>query len=340
MPEDDKSGQAIEEDKRQPQDIILEMYQRGELFRPIDEIRKTAKPPIPLWGDFFFRKAVTSVVGDPGISKTTMGYGLAKSLCLGLPFLEIKAEEPVNVLYLDFESSDSLVLTRSNLVIGDVTIPNFIIYNYPDFFLSQIATLAVQHCRANNINFIIIDNQTVAFNTRDENDNAEGGRQMRFLRSFANACDAAVLIYHHTSKANLPGTRKGSGAFVRARLADIYINLETPDEEEYPNIIRFEVAKNRIVGEQVCWYIEKKEGNFILLNEPPLGMTGRQRKNTAIYQAQQAVLTLLGDSLILPRKDILLSITEFDNRVTQDAIDRLKQLGRIHSPKYGYYQKR
>ena len=193
-----------EEEKKATQDLIAQLYESGQLFRPIDEIRKTAKPLEPLWGYFLFKRAITLVVGDPGAGKTTLGYGLTKSLCLGEPFLDLLAEEPINALYMDFESADSLVQSRGNLVIGETKVPNFFIYNIPDYYLINIAQTTIQFCKDNAINLIIVDNQTMAFNTRDENDNAEAARQMRFLRTFAIACNAALLVFHHPSKANLP----------------------------------------------------------------------------------------------------------------------------------------
>jgi predicted ATP-dependent serine protease len=330
-----KDVAKLDEQKQATQELVDELYQSGQLFRPIDTIRKTAKPLESLWGYFLFKKAITSVVGDPGVCKTTMGYGLAKALCLGETFLDIAAEEPVNVLYMDFESADSLIQSRGNLVIGNTEVPNFIVYNSPEFYLMNIAQVSIEYCKANKINLVIIDNQTMAFNTRDENDNAEASRQMRLLRSFANASNAAVLIFHHSSKANLPGTRKGTGAYARARLSDICLNIDTPDEDN-PDIIRLETVKNRIVDENVCWFIRKKKGKFILI-EPPLGITSRT--NTVIYKVQQALLELMKNGQQFKRKELVEGLASFEERTVQDGIDRLKQLGRIKQPEYGYYAK-
>lgn len=321
-------------DKQQQVDIELSPE---ELFRPIDEIRKHAQPLEPLWGYFLFKKAITSIVGDPGICKTTFGYGLAKSLCLGEAFLDISAEESVNALYMDFESADSLVASRANLVFGDAKIPNLYIYNIVDYYLPQVSTVSLGFCVEHKINLIFVDNQSMAFNTRDENDNAEAIKQMRFVRGFANATGAAVISFHHTSKANLTGTRKGTGAFARARLADICINLDVPAEED-PDIVRLETVKNRLVDEKVLWFIKKEEGEF-RFTDPPLGISGLAT-NTMIYKAQKQMLSIMGKNSEMVKFSKLTEEMEkagFSPSWTDHTVRRLLQQNRIFKPEYGYY---
>ena len=278
------------------------------------------------------------IAGNFVVHNTTWGYGLAKELCLGQAFLDISAEEPVNALYMDFESADSLVASRANLVIGDTEVPNFYIYNIVDYYLPQIAKVTIDFCKGHSINLVFVDNQSMAFSTRDENDNAEAIKQMRFLRSFTVACNAACVSFHHTSKANLPGTRKGTGAFARARLADVCINLEIPVEDE-PDIVRLETAKNRLVDEKVLWYFKKEEGKFTLI-EPPLGISG-QPTNTIIYKVQTELLSLLrnGSSPEMKFKELIdaMAAKGFSENWVDHAARRLLQQNRIYKPRYGYY---
>lgn len=308
-----------------------------ELFRPIGKVRKNAPPLEPLWGYFLFKKAITSIVGDPGVCKTTWGYGLSKELCLGQTFLEVPAEEPVNVLYMDFESADSLVASRANLVLGDKDIPNFYIYNLAEYYLPQVAKVTLDFCKERDINLIFVDNQSMAFNTRDENDNAEAIRQMRFLRSFAVACNCALVSFHHTSKANLSGTRKGTGAYARARLADVCINLEMAEEES--NVIRLEVSKNRMVDEKVLWYFEKTEGKFRFV-DVPAGVPGKPT-DTLIYKAQFNLLRHMQGTKEYSVQDLVKAIGV--NGITYNVIDkalrRLTQQGRLIRPRWGYFSK-
>lgn len=314
-----------------------EVLRPEDLFRTLGQIRKTAKPLEPLWGFLLYKKAITSIIGDPGIAKTTMCYSLATALCRGISFLDIYPEEPINAVYMDFESSDSLVMSRSNLILAKVKdIPNFYVYNVVDYFLPTIAHVLVQFCSDKKINLLVIDNQSFAFNTRDENDNAEAIRQMKILRQVTNACNTATVIVHHTSKANLPGTRKGSGAYARARLADICINADIPNED-YKDILQFEVVKNRMIDEKVLWYVKKEKGTFTITN-PPLGVSG-QSTNTSIYKAQKEILETMDGHDSLKFREIvdMLKSIGIDEHTVNNALHRLVQQGRLVRPKYGCY---
>lgn len=330
-----------EQNKQTPiQDLVSELYHSGQLFRPLDEIRATAPPLEPLWGSQLFRKAVTSIVGDPGVCKTTFGYGWATTLCNNEPFLNISAEEPIYSVYCDWESADSLVASRGNFV-ASKSVSNLFIFNSVELYLNSFASKLVEFCRDKGINLVFLDNQSMAFPTKDENDNAEAIKQMRFLRSVANACNASFILFHHTSKANLPGTRKGTGAFARARLADVCINIDIPDEN-IPDIIRFEVVKNRLLDDNTLWYLKKEEGQFTF-TDPPLGVAGTPTDNTLIYKVQQEIVKMLSNSQnMLKRYDIItmLEAAGFAESTTHSGLKRLKRIGKIQSPQYGFYQLR
>lgn len=328
----------MSEQKPESQSLIDELYESGQLFRTIGEIRKVAKPLEPLWGYFLFRKAITSIVGDPGAGKTTFGYALSASLCRNKAFLDIKARSEVNVLFMDFESADALVKSRANLVIQEDDIPNLYIYNVADFYVPQVTSVMLKFCKENKISLVFIDNQTMAFNTRDENDNAEAAKQMRYLRELTNKCNVATVLFHHTSKANMPGTRKGTGAYARARLADICINLDLPDIDNYPDIVKLEVSKNRFVDDRPCWYLKKDTGGFSL-TDPPLGMIGKIRSDTKTFKIQNCILDYMKNVARIKRQELILAMQGegHEERMVQEAIDRLKQIGGLYSAGYGYY---
>lgn len=318
--------------------VEQEALKPEELFRPVDNIRRDAPPLEPLWGYFLFRKAVTSIVGDPGICKTTFGYGMGMALSNGEPFLDIEAEEPIKVLYMDFESADSLVASRANLV-SEEKAPNFIVYNIIEYFLPQVTETVIKFCNEKGINLVVIDNQSTAFNTRDENDNAEAIKQAKFIRAVAHACNAAIIVYHHSSKADLRGTRKGSGAFARARLADICVNLEYATEED-TDVVKLEIAKNRLIDDKVLWYLKKEEGKFIFV-DPPLGVSGVQT-NTVIYKAQKAILDIVNGDREYRFKELvgLMEGKGFTANWTDHAVRRLVQQNRLCRPERGVIAKK
>lgn len=327
MSENDKSRQIIEEE---------EQLTPEKLFRPIDAVVANAKPLEPLWGYFLYRKAVTSIVGDPGVAKTTFGYSLGFALSHNVAFLNIAAECPVKILYLDFESADSLIKSRK-ILITEEKMPNFFVYN-SDYYLPQISAILTSYCQDKGISLVIIDNQTTAFGTRDENDNSEAARQMRFIRGIAQATNTAIILFHHTSKANLPGTRKGTGAYARARLADVCINIDWVDKDS--EIISFETVKNRMVDERTLWYLKRTEGKFVFTSLP-LNSDGRQPTNTAVFKAQEIIMATLEPEKLYKNSEILAIAGRkgIDSFTIGNALKRLCQQGRLKRPEYGYYER-
>ena len=312
-----------------------------ELFRPLDDVCKDAKPLEPLWGFFLYKKAITSLIADPGAGKTTMGYKMGIQLCRNEPFLGIHPEEPVKCLMMDLESSDALVKSRKILVHGDEASPGMWIYNAVDYYFPQIQQVTCDFVIKHDINLVIMDNQTIAFATHDENDNSEAAKQMKLLRMWVNACNVAMILVHHTSKSNAPGTRKGTGAYARARLADILINLECPDEDQ-PDIVRWSVSKNRMMDDKPVWWLKKDEGNFVFVDSPVL--TTVKNTGTLIYKAQKSVLEILkgqdefkfGELVNAAMKDN--EKTQMTVDIVNNAIHKLYQSGRIIKPKYGYWR--
>lgn len=313
-----------------------------DLFRTLGQIRTSAKPLEPLWGYLLYRNAITSIIGDPGISKTTFAYTLASSLCEGKPFLGIPPERHINAVYMDLESQDSLVVSRSNLIMSKVyEIPNLFIYNVVDYFITNISNVLVEFCNREDIDLLIIDNQSLAFNTRNENDNAEAIKQMTWLRRLTSACNCATMIIHHTSKADLRGTRKGSGAYARARLADICINIEYPIQED-KQLLQFEVVKNRMIDENLLLYLRKDQGSFVIVDPP--AKEYKPSTQTLIFNAQQCILGMFNgnnnDEGLKAKyiKDTLKDLG-IDKHTSTNALFRLTQQGILFKPRYGIYSK-
>ena len=65
MAKDDQAKQTLNEE--------IAALQPENLFRTLATIRKNTKPLEPLWGFLLYKKAITSIIGDPGVCKTTMG---------------------------------------------------------------------------------------------------------------------------------------------------------------------------------------------------------------------------------------------------------------------------
>ncbi len=319
-----------------------EVLEEDELLRTLSRVAREAKPLQPLWGNFLYKKAITSVIGDPGAGKTTMAYELTGTLCKGEPYLDILADEQIKVLIMDFESADSLVASRATFIFDTFDLPNLWIYNSPNYYFPQVMELTGKFCIKNSINLIIVDNQTMAFATRDENDNAEAAKQMRMLRQFVNWTNCSMILFHHTSKANLVGTRKGTGAFARARLADICINMNLLYEND-TDIVYLEMVKNRFSTEdKMLWYLKKVDGKFIRI-DPPLGITIKSEVNTMIYKAQVDILAILKNGVTpangMKFQEIQKKMVErgYSETWADHGLRRLLQQNRVYRPLYGYW---
>jgi hypothetical protein len=268
----------------------------------------------------------------------------------------------VKVLYLDFESSPSLILQRADLIdpVNGRTI-GFDIWPSSDYTLPEIAPTLIKRAKNEGYNVIIVDNQTTAFNTFDENDNAEAQKQVKQLREIANEADAAILLYHHPNKMLsavidpsmiLPGLNKGSGAGARARLVDLLYNL---NRTHIKDLIQFECCKDRVMGNQgQVQYIMRKlaqkgdisQATFTLLDELPPGVAleftpADKPKDIAKQDIQQLLLCVDG----MLRVDIIKSVRKegISAGTIDKALSDLRRSGRVianYNGVYGYYASR
>jgi len=337
--------------KKDAEEVLKELEdldEKGLLFRDFDSIRKTCEPLSPLWGDFLYRGHITSMVGDPGVCKTTFWYALTVKLCRGLPFLGYDPEAEIRVAGCDWESSDSLIGSRAELVDPDEKeTPFFKIFNNPEYTLVDILPFLLRNIKKYEINVLQIDNQTTAFNTFDENDNAEGKKQMMVLRHIVQETNVAILIYHHPSKASPDGMRKGSGAYVRARLADIMFNLNSING--HPDIVEIECVKDRLAGKKGdVKYIKLDGGNFILLEDSDLPPNlGLATSNKPIDFAQREIIKLLQIVDYMARRDIVVKLCSnglkpVSQATVDNALRECRRLGRVEEVDgmYGCYRLR
>lgn len=339
-----------------------QLDETGKGFVSLDFIRATAEPPTPIWGSYLFRKTITMIVGDPGIMKTTFGYAMAMSLCRGESFLNQYADCVAKVLYLDFESSPSLIKQRADLIDPkEGETPGFEIWPSSDYTLPELQPLIIKRAQDKGFNIIIIDNQTTAFATFDENDNAEAQKQVKSIREIANEADAAIVLYHHPNKMLsavidpsmiLPGLNKGSGAGARARLVDILFNLNRTQAKD---LVQLECAKDRIMGNQgEVKYIQRKimsvedvaQATFTLLDELPPGValeftpTDKPR-----VRAAQEILQLLMGVDCMSHTDLQTNVRKegIPPSTINRALSDLRRSGRIvanYKGKYGVYASR
>jgi predicted HTH transcriptional regulator len=101
-----------------------------------------------------------------------------------------------------------------------------------------------------------------------------------------------------------------------------------------------EVVKNRFVNEETVVYLEKVEGQFIVLGstEIPIGVEGSLPTDLKIYDNQKAILNSMNLSTEYKFEEIEKN-TGISHETVHHSIKRLLQLGLIKRSKYGHYMR-
>ena len=268
--------------------LSLEHFFR-EMERYRQMVETTLPEPIPqealftnqypegIWGSTFFRGAIHLLASDPGVGKTTLAYVLAVSLAEGRDFLGERLPR-LRVAYFDLETPQSLrgVKLRAleygggkNLLFFDVSCP-----------IEALKALVKRY----GIEFLIIDTVSLFFALKKEEDNAEVNTTVvQPLKAFTKETGVAVLLIHHNSKGAKERSKvyKSRGASALPAGCDVVLNLENTED---PDVLRLEVAKNRISGYMPKLYLQKVEGNFTITEKPDSEFTKTQKVEQAILQ--------------------------------------------------------
>lgn len=299
-------------------------YQQIQTLENI--LKETKELPVGLWGDFLFPESICLLSGEAGSGKTTLIYNLAGKLSAGKDFLGFTTANPLKILLFDLESPEPLIKRRISLI-DDIDNTAISVGRFENFW-TEHKRLAEQ---AKDFDVVVIDPQSLAFQTISEDDNAEAARQMGLLRRFVTDTGVCVILVHHMGKAPQgKGIYKLRGASARAASSDVVINFESMTED----IIRFEMVKNRFIGGNMTIFVKKVEGQFELTRFQGYA------DSVAIFKAQEAIVELLTKSSEgMARKDI---VAELENQGhSSPTVDRaftpLLQRGKIIKPRLGFY---
>lgn len=328
-------------ENKQHKEILDQLEAEGKLFTSIDETESAADLE-PIWGNWIFKHTIIEEVGEPGISKTTFNYSFASSLLNSQPFLGVNGLHPElhHILYIDLESDDTLIKARRHLLDMKDN-PRFIKCNLPNITLRELEPYVDRLIISKPISIMFVDPLRSAFNTRDENDNAEASQQMKYLRYLCQKWDCAIILVHHSSKAELSGTKKGSGAYARVALADICWNFEKLGDDYPPELFKFNIPKSRLIQDDLCLCIKREEGKFGIV-EFPLGYSVRE-SGIRIYSLQQAVDVIMNDGKERGAIEILDQVNVatgkgYSRQALYKAFTALIQLGFLTRTKYGNYK--
>jgi predicted ATP-dependent serine protease len=245
----------------------------------------------PLWGNWIFRNSVILQAGEPGISKTTFNYALAKAVVDNKPFLGIKpTEEGLTILMLDWESSDALIKSRMRSMEYPDCCERFLVYNDPNFNIKDIEPVICNLDRKPDI--IFIDPLRYAFGMEDENSNSEGSKQSKYLRQVADKHNCAVIQVHHSGKGEMAGWKKAVGASSRVSLADINMNFDCIGDGTDRSRFILSIPKNRLIDDKFVVFILKDNKEFKII-DPPAGYDYNGEPSLRQYGMQQWVELVL-----------------------------------------------
>jgi len=332
----DKRQERAEERKR----VLDELVREGKLFSSVDST-ESAPNLEPIWGNWLFKNVIVEEVGEPGISKTTFNYAFASALLNSKPFLGVNGTHPLlsYILYIDLESDDTLIKARRHLLdLPDN--PHFIKCNHPNVTLRELEPYIGELIKDKPLSIVFIDPLRSAFATHDENDNAEASQQMKYLRYLTQKWQCAIILVHHSSKAEMVGTRKGSGAYARVALADIIWNFEKLGEDFPDDIFRFYIPKSRQIQDGLNVCIKAEAGTFEEVNFP-VGYTTRE-SGVRIYSLQQAIDVIMQDRKERTPQEMLEQVNiatnkDYNRSSLFKALTALIQLGVVKRAEYGKY---
>jgi Bifunctional DNA primase/polymerase, N-terminal/AAA domain/Primase C terminal 1 (PriCT-1) len=290
-----------------------------------------------LWGPFLYPASLHLLAGEAGIGKTTFGYNLVIRLAKGEFFAGLLPARPLRVLYYDLETPPLLFKKKLHLI-SDDTPPDGLAFTRT-FNVNKAKKLIQEHC----FDVLVIDTANEAFDTREEEDNAEANRQMRQLRLIIKETGVAILVFYHMAKEpSQKGVYRTRGASARPAAADVVLNLErigtrrqlTENGETLIEIIRLEAAKNR-------W---DEKANLTLMK------IGKDRfeiaeADTPIDQSQQGIVEALILELLpcepesVETKKILEETRKegFSRPTVERVLKKLTDTCQINRPQKGFY---
>lgn len=278
------------------------------------------------WGPFLFPSSLHLLAGDAGLGKTTLLYNLCIHLARGTSFAGFGPPRPLRILYYDLETPD--LLFRQKLYLISENFPPEGLAFSRSFSVNGALTLTKEY----RFDLIILDTLNEAFETREEEDNAEANRQMRELRRIIKETGAAMLGISHMGKdPSSKGVYKLRGASARPAAADLVLNLEQAMED----VVRLEVAKSRWAGGVARLFLRKAGEDVFEPTE-----LGVEETVTGESLAESVILDSVPfEPGEMARKEILnLGMSKGHSQtMIERVLSRLVKFGRVKRPKRGFY---
>ena len=284
-----------------------------------------------LLGNFIWRSSSHLFSGVTGEGKTTVLMNVAIQGCKGEDFAGIPFSGPVRCLYVDSETPSALRATKLHRISRGQP-PDGLAF-VPSIDLERDLSWLIQTAKENSFNLLIIDTINEAFDTVDEDSNAEANRQMAIVRQLIRETGAAAILVHHIGKAE--GGKKvyrSRGASARAASADVVLNLEGVGDD----VVRLEVVKNRWLGGTSKLFLRKVGDDLF----EPTELCGEE-STTARIKAQDVVFEMLERSGVSLSTGAIITNAKaegFAPATIERALASLVEAGKVNKPKRGQYQ--
>lgn len=219
---------------------------RDKPVRIIHSAGKTLDPQQPMdWcvDGLFTRPSLNLLVGDPGSKKTFLALDLAACVALGKPWLDRQISVSP-VLIIDEETGFPRLSARLHGVLHAHKAPpdvplHFISLAGFDLRKDEEAEELTEHAQSVSAGLIIIDALADVMRGGDENSVLSVAPVFFHLRRLTEACNAAVIVLHHTNK---HGLFRGSTSISAA--VDLMLSVES---EANDSLIHLRTVKARDV---------------------------------------------------------------------------------------------
>jgi len=290
-------------------------------------------PPPSLWADIIYPGCIVQLNSEPGAGKSTLAYNICALGASGKPFLDVPFSKRLKSLYVDLETPRFLRKNKIELICGELPADFYIVDGIE---LRRDFNYLLRLCKRGKYDLLVLDTQSRVLAMEKENDNSEANYLAGLLRRIANEAGCAILLIHHSTKGEEgKAVYRGRGASAIAGAVDVVVNLDALGDDT----LRLSVVKHRIQGSNPKLLLRKSgEDRF----EPCPDQGGGEEPGFAIYQAQDAVIALLSQSLVpLRTGEIIEAIqkeTSIDKRTIERALGRLAQSGKVSRPRKGYYE--
>ncbi|MFC2024421.1 AAA family ATPase [Chloroflexota bacterium] len=283
-----------------------------------------------LWRPFLYEQSIAVLNSVAGVGKTTLCYNIAAHGAEGTSLAQIPFSRAISVLYADLETSHGLRASKLKLISDDNPPDN--LYFIPDLDFIENYNELKEIVIAKSIDLLIVDTINEAFNTRDEQDNAEANRQFAYVKTLRDETNCSILLLAHSGKGEQAHKAYSTrGASARGALVDVVLNLKDVTEDE----ICLSKDKDRIGGGKEKLYLKKAgEDTFEVIEHEDAMET------SLLIRAERFVLQNIEDGISQTKEFVEKGFSEGYSKPTiERALTNLFHARKINRLKKGLYTK-